>query len=237
MYQDFTDEATARAWDVDPASNNPTRIEQLDILLTLVEGEHRPGSAILDIGMGSGRVEELVFGRLPDAFVVGVDASEAMLVIAAGRLSGLRDRYEAHLHDLCEIRTLRLPPRAYRVAFSVQTIHNIPDRDKVEVIRWAFDTLEPGGLFLILDRFAVETPGLFSCFRATWERLGRLHGTDLGEGDTHASHLEVVAGRGDLPAGVETTLRWMRDAGFEAACLHLHANRALIAGRKPVCQG
>ena len=29
-------------------------------------------------------------------------------------------------------------------------------------------------------------------------------------------------------------LGWMRDAGFEAACLHLHANRALIAGRKPV---
>ena len=69
---------------------NPTRTEQLDILLTLVEGEYRPGSAILDIGMGSGRVEESLLGRLPDAFVVGVDASEAMLALAAGRLSGLR---------------------------------------------------------------------------------------------------------------------------------------------------
>src|SRR5918997_895131 len=98
MVQDFTDEATARAWDVDPASTNPTRTEQLDIPLTLDEREYRPGSAILDIGMGSGRVEESLLGRLPDAFV-GVDASEAMLALAAGRLSGLRDRYEVHLHD------------------------------------------------------------------------------------------------------------------------------------------
>ncbi len=237
MAQDFSDEATAREWDADPASHNPVRTEQLDLLLTLIEREYRPGTAILDIGIGSGRVEEALFGRVADAYVVGIDASEAMLGLAARRLALHGARYEVHVHDLTDIRTLRPPSGEYRLAISVQTIHNIPDRHKVEVIGWTYNALEPGGLFLLLDRIAVDRPGLFPCYRALWERLGRLHETELGEGDSHAGHLDVIADRGDLPAGLERHLGWMRDAGFEAACLHLHANRALIAGRKPDIAG
>ncbi len=233
MAQDFTDEATARAWDADPASRNPARTEQLDVLLTLVEHQHRPGTAILDVGMGSGRVEELLFGRIPDAHVVGIDRSRAMLDLAEGRLARFRDRCEVRRHDLTNIGTLRLPPRAYHVAISVQTLHNIADRHKVVVIEWTFEALEAGGLFLLLDRIAVEPPGLFPCYQAMWDRLGRLHGTELGEGRTHAEHLDILANQGDMPAGLEAHLNWFRDTGFEAACLHLDANRALIAGRKP----
>lgn len=56
----------------------------------------------------------------------------------------------------------------------------------------------------------------------------------MGEGSTYAKHLEVLAHQGDDPAGLEEHLAWFRDAGFEAACLHLHANRALIVGRNPL---
>ena len=76
-------------------------------------------------------------------------------------------------------------------------------------------------------------PGLFPCYRALWDRLGRVHGTALAEGRTYAEHLDVLADQGDQPAGLEGHLGWFREAGFEAACLHLHANRALIVGRKP----
>lgn len=166
MAQDFTDEATARAWDADPAARNPARTEQLDILLSLIEQEHRPGSALLDIGMGSGRVEKRLFGRLPEARVIGIDHSEAMLALAAERLAPWRNRYVALRHDLTDFSSLELPAGGYSVAFSVQTLHNLADRHKVGVIARVFDVLMPGGLFLLLDRIAVEPPGLFPCYRA-----------------------------------------------------------------------
>ncbi|QDV35523.1 class I SAM-dependent methyltransferase [Tautonia plasticadhaerens] len=232
MAQDFTDAATARAWDADPAARNPARTEQLDLLLTIIEQEHRPGTAILDIGMGSGRVEESLFGRLPEVHVVGIDHSEAMLGLAAGRLAPWRGRYQAIRHDLTDLGSLELPSGPYPIVFSVQTLHNLADRHKVGVVARVFDALMPGGLFLLLDRIAVEPPGLFPSYRALWERLGRVHGTALAEGRTYAEHLDVLADQGDRPADLEGHLAWFRGAGFEAACLHLHANRALIVGRK-----
>ena len=36
----------------------------------------------------------------------------------------------------------------------------------------------------------------------------------------------------DYPASLEEHLIWLRQAGFEATCLHLHLNRALIVAVK-----
>jgi hypothetical protein len=74
---------------------------------------------------------------------------------------------------------------------------------------------------------------LFSAYRSAWDRLNRLHGASIREGDTFQEHARKVATRGDLPASLEQHLKWLREAGFEAACLHLHANRALFCARKP----
>lgn len=231
--EDFKDRETAQSWDADPTTHNPVRPEQLDILLSILQDEHREGKAILDIGMGSGIVEELILRRIPTAHVVGVDASEAMLEIAHRRLREYKGRYEVVVHDFTQINTLRLPEREYQAAISVQAIHNVGDEYKLPIFRFVHKTLEPGGIFLLLDRIAVDTPGLFSAYRSVWNRLNRVHGANMREGDTFEEHTRKVAARGDLPASLEQHLAWLREAGFEAACLHLHANRALFAAHKP----
>jgi tRNA (cmo5U34)-methyltransferase len=231
--EDFKDWETAQSWDADPVARNPVRPEQLDILLSILEGEYAEGKAILDIGMGSGIVEELILRRIAHAYVVGVDASEAMLEIANHRLREFGGRYEVVVHDFTQIDTLKLPEREYQAAISVQAIHNVADEYKLPIFRFVHQTLEPGGIFLLLDRIAVDTPGLFSAYRSVWQRLNRVHGASMREGDTFEEHTRKVAARGDLPASLERHLVWLREAGFEAACLHLHANRALFAARKP----
>jgi tRNA (cmo5U34)-methyltransferase len=233
MREDWTDAATAKSWDADPVSHNPLRVEQLDILLTLLESEYRPGKAILDIGLGTGMVEELIFERVPGAYVVGVDFSEAMLEIARRRLHPYREQYEVVVRDIREISWLKLPAHDYQVAISVQTVHNVEDVYKKPIFDFIYRALEPGGLFLLLDRIAVETPALFPSYRALWDRLSALHNTRMREGETFEEHGSRVAARGDLPASLEQHLAWLREAGFEAACLHLHTNRALFAARKP----
>jgi ubiquinone/menaquinone biosynthesis C-methylase UbiE len=229
---DWKDPDTAQNWSADPLSHNPTRVEQLDILISILEAEYRQHTTILDIGLGSGIVEEAIFKRIPNAYVVGVDSSRAMLELAYERLRGYEGQYEVVVHDLTQLETLELPDEEYSVVISVQTIHNVKNEHKREIFKLIYNVLQPGGLFLLLDRIAVDTPRLFSLYRNLWDRLGRIHSSRSHEGQTFEEYIQNIATRGDLPITPEQHLEWLRDAGFEVACLHLHGNRALFAARK-----
>src|SRR6185436_12838252 len=98
-FQDFKDPHIAQQWDADSLTNNPSRPEQLDMLLTLVEAEYQPGKTILDLGIGTGLIEEMFFHRIPAAQVVGVDASAAMMGRAHERLNAFSAQYVTLEHD------------------------------------------------------------------------------------------------------------------------------------------
>jgi tRNA (cmo5U34)-methyltransferase len=235
--EDWTNPEFAGEWDATMTSLNLMRAEQLDILLTILSDLYRPGTTLLDIGMGSGRVEELLFERIPNAMLVGTDFSEAMLDIARARLTPYSDRYEMVMQDLTHPWDAKLPDHDYDIAFSVQVIHNVPHVHKQETFAFIEHALSPGGLFLLLDRIRVATPDLFPAYLSMWDRLERERGTDLvvsrREGATFEEHELSVSNRGDQPATMEEHLQWLREAGFsEVACLHLHGNRALFAARK-----
>lgn len=233
--EDWTDMEQARRWSADPVSHNPTRPEQLDIMLSVLEEEYRAGTYVLDVGMGSGIVEEMVFERVSGVMIVGIDASEPMVELAHERLAPYRGRYEVVMGDLTRLADVRLPEHEYSVAISVQVIHNVAHEHKREAFEFVYRVLAPGGLFLLVDRVRVEGPGLFGAYSAMWRRLDRLHGAHVraNERATFEEHEQSVSGRGDQPATLEEHLRWLREAGFsEVACLHIHTNRALFAARK-----
>ncbi len=233
-YQDFKNPDVAQAWDADNRSLNPSRSEQLDMLLTVIADHYQAGKTILDLGMGTGLVEAMLFQRVPQAQVVGVDGSAAMLELAHERLQPHASQYTALIHDFSDIATLQLPPSAYQIVFSVQTLHHLTDLQMGEAYRFIYDTLDAGGLFLLLDRIAVVQGGLYDVYRSLWARQDALHQSKVhgAEGATFAEHQAVVAGRGDLPLGLERHLELLKQAGFEAACMHLQTNRALLVGRR-----
>jgi SAM-dependent methyltransferase len=235
-FQDFKDQQTAQQWTNTSAEANPTRPEQLDILLTILADAYRPGATILDLGFGSGLVEEMIFQRIPGAQVVGVDASPAMMALAADRLEPYAAQYVAIEHDFSTLGSLRLPERDYRFVISIQALHHLT-ADQMEAANdFIYQTLAPGGLFLLLDRIAVDQPALFDVYQSVWRRLDRVHKAQVSaaEGDTFDQHQRLVRERGDLPLGLEHHLRLMQAAGFSAAVIHAHGNRALFAARKPV---
>ena len=65
---------------------NPLRPEQLHILLTILTNTFQSNQWILDLGYGSGQIEKLIFERIPQAKIVGVDNSDAMMQLAHKRL-------------------------------------------------------------------------------------------------------------------------------------------------------
>ena len=217
---------TAVDWDTGAGAQLPTRAEQQDLLLALLAASEVGNGAVLDLGIGSGLVAEAVLDALPDAQLVGVDFSAAMLDLARGRLSRFGSRISLLRHDLSASDSIVLPDLRYRVAFSVQTMHHLSDPDKAAAIAWTAEVLDPGGLVVIVDRVQVDEL-LFRDWAVVWSRFGSK------TTETFAEHVDGLKQAGDRPALLQDQLAWMEMAGLHACCLHLYGNRAVIVGRKP----
>ncbi len=99
-----------------------------------------PGSRVLDVGCGTGRMARLLCERRFEA--VGVDGSQEMLALARGNAP--RAQFEQ-----ADIRR-SLPAGPFRAAVSLfDTVNHLASRGAVgAVFRNVFEALEPGGLFL-----------------------------------------------------------------------------------------
>ena len=251
MRDAWHDEGFARRWDSEDAlRTNPGREAQIALLVALVAESWRGGDRLLDLGVGSGLVEDALFERLPDIEVVGIDRSEAMLAQARARHRGrpnlrLVDGGFEALDALGADGSMA--PR-FEFVICVQALHEVADDVKRAVFGFVRRRIAPSGLFLVLDRFDYEPFALAPEYRCIWNRLcqSAVEG-HVPEGQPAAEHppgghppetplsfeeyRARYAAKTDHVGTVEDYLRWMREAGFDAACLYQQFNRALIAAR------
>ncbi len=224
MTNSWQDPEAAAEWDGALGHDLPTRAEQVDVLLSLLATAEIGDGAVLDLGVGSGLIAERVLAEFPQARLVGVDFSRAMLELASKRLERFAGRVELVQHDLAKVTSLVVPLAEYRAAFSVQTLHHLTDHEKAKAYAWSADVLAPGGLLVVADQVAFPEL-LFEQWRALWRKL------DLETPRSHADYLAGLAQEGDRPARLEDQLSWMRNAGLAAVCFHAYANRAVLVGR------
>jgi tRNA (cmo5U34)-methyltransferase len=217
---------TAREWDASAGVRLPTRVEQQEILLALLREARVGERVVLDLGVGSGLVAEAVLDALPEASLVGIDFSDAMLELARARLDRFGPRVHLVRHDLADVGDLALPAGRCAAAFSVQTLHHLSDADKEAAIAWSAGVVEPGGVIVIVDRVAVPE-SLFREWAAVWQRI------DPAVPPSYAEYEEQLARGGDRPANVHDQLSWLRNVGLDAMCVHAYGNRVVLVGRKP----
>jgi tRNA (cmo5U34)-methyltransferase len=230
-HDDWQNPEFARHWDAVVSGANPSRAEQLDLLTAIVERVYVPGTSVLDLGLGSGLVELALFNRVPEAQIVGVEQSEAMIALAEQRLAPFADRCQIVRHDLADIAKLALPQRTYSVAFSVQTLHHIPHAAQQAVYQYVARLLPPGGVFLHMERVALDAETFAEVIPSAWEALESR--AEVRSGGTAEDFLARLRHKSEYAATLEQHLAWLREAGLAATCLHLQLNRALIAGVKP----
>ncbi|RIV29245.1 class I SAM-dependent methyltransferase [Alicyclobacillaceae bacterium I2511] len=232
--QGWKDPITARIWDTSGDKINPTRGEQLDILVYLLAEFIHRGEWILDLGYGSGKVEELIFERIPHSQVIGIDNSEAMAQLALECLSPYANRFIPLYGDLAELSKLQLPVSEIGAVIAIQSLHHLSAQDMQKAYRHIHSFLRPGGIFLLLDRLKVEDEVVFPLFRSVWKRLDGYHGSETApeEGDSFAIHETTLQEEGDFPVNLETHLAWLRECEFHTTTLHVHGNRGLIAAVK-----
>ena len=241
MRDAWHDEGFARRWDAEDAlRTNPDREAQIALLVALVAESFRDGDRLLDLGVGSGLVEEALFERIPGIEVVGIDRSEAMLDQARTRhrrRTNLR-LVEGGFEDLDTIGAPGDLGPPFEFAICVQALHEVADDVKRAVLAFVRRRIAPRGLFLVLDRFDYEPFALAPEYRCLWKRLNDPapdgHAPDANTPEPPLSFEEYrarYAAKVDHVASMEDYLRWMREAGFDAACLYQQFNRALIAAR------
>ena len=230
-HDDWENPEFARHWDAVVSAANPSRADQLDILMAIAERIYVPETSILDLGLGSGLVELALFNRIPEAQVVGVEQSEAMIALAERRLAPFESYYQIMRHDLADIANLTLPERTYSVAFSVQTLHHLPHEAQRAVYEFVARLLPPGGVFLHMERVALDAETFADIIAPTWEALESR--AEVKSGGTAEDFLARLRHKSEYAATLEQHLAWMREAGLAAICLHLQLNRVLMAGVKP----
>jgi tRNA (cmo5U34)-methyltransferase len=191
----------------------PHRGEGEAVLLELLP--ERVGR-VLDVGAGDGRLLQVVTRARPTATGVALDLSPTMLSGARRRFED-EESVEVLEHDLNH----PLPAMAsFDVVVSSIAIHHLAHERKRTLYTEIFDLLEPGGVFLNLERVASPTPNLGRRFRTA---MGHDHEADHDADDTS-----------DRPLDLETQLFWLREIGFaDVDCYWKWLELALFGGMRP----
>ena len=167
---------------------------------------------VLDLGTGDGRLLALLRPDRPDAFGVGLDASEPMLAAAHERFAG-DARVELVEHDLAR----PLPELGtFDAVVSCFAIHHLEHERKRSLYGEILEVLEPGGVFANLEHVASPTDRLHRAFFAAIDE-------PLEEEDPSDRLLDV-----------HTQLEWLGQHGFEDVdCYWKWLEMALLIGVKP----
>jgi tRNA (cmo5U34)-methyltransferase len=233
MSDKWDDAAFAKHWDETALQGNPSRAEQLSLLVSILSQHCNAGDTVLDLGIGSARVEEMFFQTRTDVNFVGVDFSEHMLSIAQSRLERLnisKGQCTLIQHDLSDFQGPKLMHNSFKNVISVQTLHHLYPKQQKEIYHAIYNVLQPGGLFLLLDRIDVDATNLGTVYASMWNWLEE--NAEIKSGWSPDYFLERLNEKDDYPARLEEQIKMLSEAGFSATCLHLNLNRGLFVGVK-----
>jgi tRNA (cmo5U34)-methyltransferase len=128
----------------------------LDLHRTLVGGIPflaTRGFRVLELGVGTGTLTELMLEEYPQATVTGIDLSPRMIAQARTKLRPYRERVELIPGDIASFEE-----RPYDVVLSALAIHHLSDAAKWRLFRRIHRVLTRGGYFGDADDHLPEDP-------------------------------------------------------------------------------
>jgi tRNA (cmo5U34)-methyltransferase len=107
---------------------------------------------ILDLGTGTGETAARVVALYPEAALVGIDESAAMLARARSRLGDRPDLRVGRLEA-------PLPAGGFDLVVSALAVHHLVSNEKRDLFRRVAGALRPGGRFVLADVVVPEREG------------------------------------------------------------------------------
>lgn len=189
-------------------------------------GSAGPCARVLDLGAGTGLLSHLLWSRLPGAEWTLLDFSEEMLRVAKNRFakaSSIRfvvaDYSSSPLNDRND---------RFTVVVSSLSIHHLDDAAKKALYARIYESLDPGGVFVMGDLFLAPDAENEALCQAHWKRS--IEATDLSREKIEAAYGRMTL---DRPATVAQSLDWLGQAGFRRShVFYQYYNFGVLAGWK-----
>jgi tRNA (cmo5U34)-methyltransferase len=200
----------------------PARDEMRQALLDHVPAATDDRFVAVDIGCGAGWLSEALLERFPNARVIALDASPAMLEYTAGRLEPFGDRavlWEARLENPGWLERLGGPVRCF---LSSLTLHHLDGPGKARLYADLARHLEPGGALCIADIIEPASDWAKRHMASTWTEAVRQRSLDLtGEMRTFDYFVDQQWNiydhpdpGVDIPSPLMSQLQWLTEAGY-----------------------
>ncbi len=223
MPDEWLNKDFAEDWDGGGAAKHPVRKEHLDMLVSIISDGYSSDKYILDLGYGSGQVEEMLYAQIPDAHIVGIDNSDVMIELSKKRLGNNFKKLSVIKNSLGNIETAELPKGNYQYVISIQALHHLTHDQQKKIFQFAHDTLEQGGSFLMIDRIAIDIKTFEQAYKSIYEKMFN---------KPFGGYKKDIEQKGDYPATPEEHVSWLEEIGLKTVCLSKKFDRAFILGIK-----
>lgn len=219
---------------------------RFELLADLIPFQRDSNIRILDIGAGFGALSEVALERFPNAHMVCMDGSAAMLDLLRSRQERFKGRIETVIADYKDPAWVELlgTEAAFDVIISSQAMHGLRDR-RARMYVDLYALLRSGGCFLNIDLVSAATERLQKRFRNVQitRHIARVEAA-IGKRPTRAEasadidgvpldQMENNSQRKWTPSDWTTDLQWLRDAGFvDVDCFWKELKVIMIGGYK-----
>ncbi len=237
----WADRDFARAFRNEADSYIPFRHRVIEITLSLYQhlSGGNPGSKVLDLGCGDGFfISALLAAEKRPVAAVLVDGSAGMLDAARQRLAGRDGAIDFRRASFQELLVEDRLDHDFDLVFSSLAIHHLGLEEKIDLYRFIYDHLRPGGQFFNFDAVLSPTEDLEKCYLALWAAWIRQHPGPADRDRQLPVPEQYKANPDNSPDTLKVQLAALDEIGFEAVdCPFKYGIFALFGGMKPTIQG
>ena len=186
----------------------PYYLEQHRIIRELFPDDDKE-YRVLDLGCGNGVLSEVVFSKLPRAYIVAFDLTENMLQAYEKKLKKHAGAFELKAGDF------RTDPigNGYDVVVAGLTLHHLTWKEREEFYKTIFRSMNNQGLFIARDVIIDEDEKIKHQHYELWKNHMRSNGEDPDF--WYAKHMEK-----DHPVTLSNHFTWLKKAGFSTVACH-----------------
>ncbi|CAL9294537.1 MULTISPECIES: class I SAM-dependent methyltransferase [unclassified Streptomyces] len=159
---------------------------------------------VLDLGAGTGLLGGAILERLPEAELVLVDHSDAMLAKARERFAG-NPRVTIEVADMKD----PLPQGPFDAVVSGLAIHHLTHAEKEDLFRRIHEVLTPDGVFVNVEQLAGPNARIEAMYDAQHEAHVQRSECPPDEWAAGRERMKL-----DICATTEMQLEWLRKVGF-----------------------
>lgn len=224
----------------------PGREHQIETVCTAIPRPSGP-CCLVDLCCGEGLISRALLEAFPEARVLALDGSPAMVEGARTALAGHGDRFAAEPFDLAASEWRDLPARSdglpIHAVVSSLAIHHLDGAQKQTLYRDMARVLAPRGALVIADLIQPTTDEGVGLAARAWDESARQRSLDLtGKLDAYEQfverHWNYYADPDpdpiDRPSPLFDQLKWLEQAGLTGIDVFwMTAGHAVFGGYKP----